>query len=346
MAGISRTLTSRQVAGEEESFIVTIDCALGNEYDGRMGIRISAIFVIFIGSMFGCVIPLLLSRSSPSKPFLKRLFFATRFFGSGVIIATALIHLFAPAVAALYSPCLNPESAITQYAWPEGICLMAIFAMFLAELLANHSAVKAGKRVAVGQPHESDTNKQATTADSGDNVKSIDHETISGDKFALQMTSLFILEFGIIFHSILIGLTLAVAGEEFIVLYIVLTFHQTFEGLGLGARLALISWPRGRVWLPYVLSAAYSLSTPIAMAAGLGVRQTFEPGSHLALVVSGVFDSISAGILLYTGLVQLIAYDFFMNSSTMMRATIGCKLGAFGWMCLGAGLMSLLGKWA
>ncbi|KAG9249697.1 Zinc/iron permease [Emericellopsis atlantica] len=343
---MSSDLRSRQDGGGEAPFIVTIDCSLGNEYDGRFAIRISAIFVIFIGSMFGCVVPLLLFRSSTSKSFTRRCFFAARFFGSGVIVATALIHLFAPAVAALYSPCLNPESAITQYAWPEGICLMAIFAMLFAELLASHYAVKADKRAAVQQAHGPDSNKHVTRTDSGGIIRSTDHETVPGDTFALQMTSLFILEFGIIFHSILIGLTLAVAGEEFIVLYIVLTFHQTFEGVGLGARLALISWPRGRAWMPYVLSAAYSLSTPIAIGVGLSVRQTFEPGSHLALVVSGVFDSISAGILLYTGLVQLIAYDFFMNGSAMMHATIGRKLGAFGWMCLGAGLMSLLGNWA
>ena len=35
------------------------------------------------------------------------------------------------------------------------------------------------------------------------------------ESYAAQMTAIFILEFGVIFHSIFIGLTLAVAGEEF-----------------------------------------------------------------------------------------------------------------------------------
>ena len=47
-----------------------------------------------------------------------------------------------------------------------------------------------------------------------------------------------------IFHSIFIGLTLSVAGEEFVTLYVVLTLHQTFEGIGLGSRLAGIDWLR------------------------------------------------------------------------------------------------------
>ncbi|EXL39229.1 hypothetical protein FOCG_18155 [Fusarium oxysporum f. sp. radicis-lycopersici 26381] len=161
----------------------------------------------------------------------------------------------------------------------------------------------------------------------------------------MQMTALFILEFGVVFHSIFIGLALAVSGEEFVVLYIVLVFHQTFEGLGLGSRFAIAIWPSGKAWLPYALSFAYSLSTPIAIAVVLGVRETLEPGGHTTLVVNGVFDAISAGILLYTGLVELMAHEFLFTSE-MRRGRIGMTLAAFGCMCLGAGLMALLGNWA
>lgn len=42
-------------------------------------------------------------------------------------------------------------------------------------------------------------------------------------------------------------------------------------------------------------------TTPIAIAVGLGLRTTYNGGSYTAQVVSGVLDSISAGILLYTG---------------------------------------------
>lgn len=126
------------------------------------------------------------------------------------------------------------------------------------------------------------------------------------EEYAAQLTGIFILEFGVIFHSIFIGLTLAVSGEEFVVLYIVLVFHQSFEGLALGSRLASIEWPQSKRWTPYLLGAGYALSTPIAIAIGLGVRTTFSPGSRDFLVVNGVFDSLSAGILIYTGLVELM----------------------------------------
>ncbi|KFZ17805.1 hypothetical protein V501_01559 [Pseudogymnoascus sp. VKM F-4519 (FW-2642)] len=159
------------------------------------------------------------------------------------------------------------------------------------------------------------------------------------------MTGIFILEFGVIFHSIFIGLTLAVAGEEFVVLYIVLVFRQTFEGLGLGSRLGTMEWPKSKAWLPWVMGVAYGLTTPIATAIGLGVRETLSPGDTKTLLINGLLDSISAGILIYTGLVELMAHEFMFNKE-MRRSSLGMVLGAFGCMCLGAGVMALLGKWA
>ena len=165
------------------------------------------------------------------------------------------------------------------------------------------------------------------------------------DHFAAQMTAIFILEFGVIFHSIFIGLTLAVAGDNFNVLYIVLVFHQTFEGLGLGSRLATAEWPRSKRWMPWVLGGAYGITTPIAIAIGLAVSSTFAPNSQKTLIVNGVFDSISAGILIYTGLVELMAHEFMFNPE-MRKSSIKMMLFAYLCMCVGAGLMALLGKWA
>ena len=182
------------------------------------------------------------------------------------------------------------------------------------------------------------------------------------ENYAAQLTSIFILEFGVIFHSLFIGLTLAVAGEEFKTLYIVLVFHQLFEGLGLGSRLAVVPFPKAKRWTPYLMALAYGLSTPIAIAIGLGVKNTYPPGGQTTLIVNGIFDSISAGILLYTGLVELMAHEFLF-SAALRKGKKRRLFGAYGWMVLGAGkhkqpilfkditnlplaLMSLLGKWA
>ncbi|KAI0597570.1 Zinc/iron permease [Biscogniauxia sp. FL1348] len=372
---------------------VTVECETGNDYDGRMGLRISAIFVILVGSLFGAIAPILLARGSKMKV-NGAAFFVAKYFGSGVIIGTAFMHLLSPAFAALTSPCL-PEGTITDYDWAAGICLMTVFVMFTIELIAsrfdifghNHDEAEAAdpsldvfkkNSQASGSPaltphrHHSHDDIEAVRpaketsagANSGFTVPGLpndvsyppggedhlSHQRVHTDDgshtaFAAQMTGLFILEFGVIFHSIFIGLTLAVAGDEFTVLYIVLVFHQTFEGLGLGSRLATAQWPASKSYLPYLLGAGYAISTPIAIAAGLGVRSSLHPGSAQTLLVNGIFDSISAGILIYTGLVELLAHEFMFNNH-MRNAGLKVQMYALGCVALGCGLMALLAKWA
>ena len=161
--------------------------------------------------------------------------------------------------------------------------------------------------------------------------------------FQTQIAAFLILEFGVIFHSVIIGLNLGVAGSEFAILYPVLVFHQSFEGLGIGARMSAIPFKRTSL-LPWILCAAYGLTTPTSIAIGLGLRTTYNPGSFTAQVISGVLDSTSAGILIYTGLVELLARDFLFNPlRTKDNKRIIFMLGC---VFAGAGLMALLGKWA
>lgn len=108
-------------------------------------------------------------------------------------------------------------------------------------------------------------------------------------------------QFGVIFHSFVIGLTLAVT-DGFTILFIVIIFHQMFEGLGLGARLAFLPLPARLNYVPVTAAIVYACTTPIGLAIGLGVRTSYDPTSTTALIVSGVLDAVSAGILLVRGL--------------------------------------------
>ncbi|KAI1396111.1 ZIP zinc/iron transport family [Hypoxylon fuscum] len=380
---IDAILQARQEDGSsdavESGFSITVDCDTGNEYDGRMGVRISSIFVILIGSLLGALLPVFLARGTKMRVNGKA-FFIAKYFGSGVIIGTAFMHLLSPAFDALKSPCL-PEGPINDYDWAAGICLMTVFVMFTIELLVsrfdffghNHSDTKVidpslnvlqkgsqtpssspAHDLEVGQPTKENGNHNhslptdVTYPPGGEDHLGHQREHVGNDNhaaFAAQMTGLFILEFGVIFHSIFIGLTLAVSGEEFTVLYIVLVFHQTFEGLGLGSRLATAQWPSSKSWMPYVLALGYAVSTPISIAIGLGVRASLQPGSPNSLVINGVFDAISAGILIYTGLVELLAHEFMFNSY-MRNAGLKIQLFALGCVALGCGLMAVLAVWA
>ena len=61
-----------------------------------------------------------------------------------------------------------------------------------------------------------------------------------GSKSALQCL---LLEAGILFHSIFIGMALSVTpAPGFYVLLVAISFHQTFEGLALGSRISALTF--------------------------------------------------------------------------------------------------------
>lgn len=295
----------------------------------------------------------------------NKLFFVVKYFGSGVILATALIHLLTPAQENLNNPCLT--GPITEYSWVEGILLMTIMAFLFIDILVRKFTVKQSSQGGFGDPESPvdpvhstqntpsvlDEGKESTIMGntesplvSDNTIKSRSPLTQDSIKdAAAELTGVFILEFGIVFHSVFVGLSLAVSGDEFITLYIVLVFHQMFEGLGLGTRLAITLLPKMGPWVTYGFASLYGLATPVAIAIGLGVRSSFEPGSPSSLIVNGILYSISAGILIYTSLVELIAHEFLF-SGPLASAPPRTVAAAFVAMCMGAGLMALLGKWA
>ena len=284
-----------------------------------------------------------------------------RYFGAGVIVATAFIHLLDPAYAEIGpQTCVGMTGGWAQYSWCPAIVLTSIMMIFLLDFGAErYVEIKYGvqseqdTQIAITRlddaPGKDDANPTQVPRVTNTYEKRFDEEIVSTDaaageqSFRQQIVAFLILEFGVVFHSVIIGLNLGVVGSEFGTLYVVLVFHQTFEGLGIGARMSAIPF-KPKSWLPWALCAAYGLTTPISIAIGLGLRTTYNSKSFTASVVSGVLDSMSAGILIYTGLVELLARDFLFNP---LRTKDDKRL-TFMLVCvfLGAGLMALLGKWA
>ena len=355
--------------------IVCYLAASGNEYNGKLGARISALFVILIISTTVTFFPVVAKRVRRLHIPLYVYLFA-RYFGAGVIVATAFIHLLDPAYGEIGpNTCVGMTGHWADYSWCPAIVLTSIIIIFLLDFTAErYVEVKYGIRsdpdVQEAVTGEADTRTNRATADGpihragsradaeaaaaaardyekkfsaeGYEVDSVD-EAARDRSFKQQIAAFLILEFGVIFHSVIIGLNLGVVGDEFNTLYPVIVFHQAFEGLGIGARMSAIPFKKGS-WLPWFLCAGYGVTTPIAIAVGLGVRTTYNPGSFTANVVSGVLDSMSAGVLIYTGLVELLARDFLFNplrtqDNTRLTFMIVCVL-------LGTGIMALLGKWA
>lgn len=94
------------------------------------GIRISAVFVILVTSLCTTLFPIVTKRL-PRCRIPDWVYNICRYFGSGVILATAFMHLLDPATEELGSPCLS--SVFQNYPFA---LLFALFAgLYVAPLL-------------------------------------------------------------------------------------------------------------------------------------------------------------------------------------------------------------------
>ncbi|KAK5112518.1 hypothetical protein LTR62_004275 [Meristemomyces frigidus] len=155
-----------------------------------------------------------------------------------------------------------------------------------------------------------------------------------------------LLEAGILFHSVFIGMALSVStGPAFVVLLIAISFHQTFEGLALGSRIAAISSFSTSSPKPWLMSLMYGITTPVGQAIGLAVHTLYDPASQFGLLTVGIVNAISSGLLLYAGLVQLLAEDFLSDQS-YSDLHGRRRLEACGAVVCGSMLMAFVGAFA
>jgi solute carrier family 39 (zinc transporter), member 1/2/3 len=148
-----------------------------------------------------------------------------------------------------------------------------------------------------------------------------------------------LLEAGILFHSIFIGMALSVAtGPTFVVFLIAISFHQTFEGLALGGRIAAIQFPKASI-RPWLMVLAYGITTPLGQAIGLIIHEMYDPKSQTGLLLVGFMNAISSGLLLFAGLVQLLAEDF-LTPESYKNLRGQRRVNAFLAVVGGAGLMA------
>ncbi|KAJ7641505.1 Zinc/iron permease [Roridomyces roridus] len=131
-----------------------------------------------------------------------------------------------------------------------------------------------------------------------------------------QVVGIIVLELGIMLHSLVIGLTLALTtGGDFTSLLTAVVFHQLFEGLSLGIRFAALPKPKGqRDWFSIVLSLLFALTTPSGLAIGVLAFAHTSKVLPSTLLLKGVMSAVSAGMLIYAATVEMIAADFVFGN--------------------------------
>ena len=91
------------------------------------------------------------------------------------------------------------------------------------------------------------------------------------------------------------------------------------------------------------LAFFFATTTPFGIVLGIALSNTYSDNSPTALIVEGLLNACSAGLLHYTALVDLLAADFM---GPKLQSSIKLQMFAFVAVLLGAGGMSLMAKWA
>ncbi|KAM7505016.1 hypothetical protein LguiB_003920 [Lonicera macranthoides] len=315
--------------------------------------KLVGIASILVAGALGVCLPIL-SKVIPSLRPDKDGFFIVKAFAAGVILATGFIHVLPDAFESLTSPCL-PEKPWGVFPFTGFVAMMSAMGTLMVDTFAtsyynNSHFNKNIKTLAVDGSGSGSGGDVETEHEGHVHVHShATHGHAHGSIPDLSATELIrhrvisqVLELGIIVHSVIIGVSLGASESPKTIrpLVAALTFHQFFEGMGLGG---CISQAKFKSRAMTLMAIFFALTTPIGIVIGIGVTKAYDENSKTALIVEGVFNAASAGILIYMALVDLLAADF-MNPKMLNKPRL--QLGANLSLLFGAGCMSLLAKWA
>jgi zinc transporter ZupT len=160
---------------------------------------------------------------------------------------------------------------------------------------------------------------------------------------ARAVSGLIMSEVSICTHSIIIGLTLGVtSSSQFTALFVAIIFHQLLEGVALGSNASEAGLKTKHILM---LAAAYSLTTPIGIAIGIGVRYSLNTNSVPMLMTTGILDAISAGTLIFLALGDHM--NALKSQGGWLRVQrISIQLACFASFFIGAAVLLTLALWA
>ncbi|KAF9027278.1 high-affinity Zn(2+) transporter zrt1 [Haplosporangium bisporale] len=309
------------------------------------GLHIASVFIILAASTAGVFMPVIASKFR-SLRLSARILTLGKQFGTGVILATGFIHMLPTAMSNLSSPCLGKVWS-EQYTAFGGLFILisSLFMHWIEFIAVEHNERRMREAAAIQGIQEVDMDLGGLGATGVAAAPCPGHiVTIVEDRPCHDSISTYILEAGIAAHSVIIGVSLGVSsGAEFTGLLIALIFHQFFEGFALGARIADLSFDT--TYTHYLLAFIFSLTTPTGAAIGIGISNTYSPNSKTSLLVEGIFDSVSTGILLYMGYVNLLAIEFNLNGEIRKESK---KMKSLCFIALWAGalVMAIVGRFA
>ncbi|GJN09531.1 hypothetical protein PR202_ga27546 [Eleusine coracana subsp. coracana] len=316
--------------------------AIEKEEDARGALRLKLVAVasILAAGAAGVLVPVL-GRSSRALRPDGDVFFAVKAFAAGVILATGMVHILP---AAFDSLATGSNGGRFPYAGLIAMC--AAMATMMVDAVAAGYYQRAHFRKA--RPVDDSTAPAADMEGAGGHVHTHTHGgPVAGggspeDASVRHRVISQVLELGILVHSVIIGVSLGASLRPSTIRPLVgaLSFHQFFEGIGLGGCIVQANF---KARATVIMATFFSLTAPIGIALGIAITSSYSKHSSTALIVEGVFNSAAAGILIYMSLVDLLAADF---NNPKLQTNMKLQLATYLSLFLGAGLMSLLARWA
>ena len=303
----------------------------------------------------GTIVPPLLVHYRPKWNLLQNTAF--KYFqgiGAGLVIGVAFIHSFTEGTSGLSSE----SSGWPDYPWGGFFAMVGLLSTWSCEAFISvymeHIRNKSSQTQLNQVSNESDdveltTMKHKHEKHHDDKAKDehCDHaleEIFSPNNPVIHdHTTMLILLFGLTFHSVFVGFAIGLGNE--LDLFIAILAHQFLEALALGFHLAksYSTTIRPSIFLVLTPVIVFTLSAPIGTAIGIGVSSSICASDTTFSIVSGIFNSLSAGILIYVGTVHMIKEEF--SKSDILSHPLKAFLFWLG-VLTGSALMSIIGIWA
>ncbi|TYI99271.1 hypothetical protein E1A91_A13G005200v1 [Gossypium mustelinum] len=316
-----------------------------HDKEEAMKLKIIAFVVILLASVIGVSLPLF-SRRMPSLGPDRDLFTIVKAFASGVILATGYMHVLPDSFDDLMSDCL-PENPWRKFPFTTFVAMLSAIVTLMVDSFAmsvyrkHHAkALMAGEGTDVARLENGDVQ----TENHGH-----EHHGVMNEKSQLLRHRVIaqVLELGIIVHSVVIGLAMGASENPCTIrsLIAALCFHQIL--IHQIPTQITKNLDCSRCEPPFKLKAImvlfFSATTPLGIVLGIGLSKVYSETSPTSLIVVGLLNASSAGLLNYMALVDLLAADFL---GPKLQTNMKLQIWSYVAVLLGAGFMSLMAKWA
>lgn len=342
-------------------YIIVIKLLYYNIMDVVLQLKVISVLVIFFGSILGTSMPWILNLCKSSWTHI--VFLMCKLFSAGIILGTGLMHMLPDSQNSFDQ--LNLSNGYPYSTLIAGLSLITIMAIEqVINQYFNYISKKNEHTYSTNDDIEnhghqleiisSQTQYRTFSSSDGDSYNSNntdDHHhgkkhchsinVLHEEELTLKrLITVYILEFGIAIHSIIIGVTLGTIEDKqtLSTLLVAMTFHQLFEGMGLGTTIFKAKIENNvKVILMMLI---FATTTPFGIIIGILISNSYDSNSDKSFLVEGTFDAISSGILIYMALIHLIIEDYNNNEISGILK-IFMTLSIFG----GFGVMSIIALW-